>query len=104
MNAMIDDKCVFCNKPAVLENDLAKGFFDIRPMAPGHFLIVPKEHYVTFFDAPRDVQIAMVDLLDQAKTYLDEQYHPRGYQVFSHVGAAAYQKVFHAHIHLVPVA
>lgn len=94
MNAMIDDKCVFCNKPAVLENDLAKGFFDIRPMAPGHFLIVPKEHYVTFFDAPRDVQIAMVDLLDQAKTYLDEQYHPRGYQVFSHVGERHIKKSF----------
>lgn len=100
---MIKNDCVFCTKPAVIENRLAKGFYDIHPMAPGHFLIVPKDHYVTFFDAPRDVQIAMIDLMDEAKTMLDAQYHPRGYQVFSHVGAVAYQKVMHAHIHLVPV-
>ncbi|GEK29324.1 HIT family protein [Furfurilactobacillus siliginis] len=98
--------CPFCTKPddqLILSNDLAKAFFDIHPMAPGHALIVPKAHRTTFFDATPAEQHAMTDLLDQVKTILDDQFHPRGYQIFSHVGTVAGQKVAHAHIHLVPV-
>lgn len=95
--------CVFCQKEAVLENGRAKAFMDNHPMAPGHMLIVPKAHVATGFDAAPADQEAMSVLLNEAKTYLDARYQPRAYQIFSHVGVAAGQKVAHAHIHLVPV-
>lgn len=99
--------CPFCDKPAneiLLSNDLAVAFNDIHPMAPGHMLIVPRWHCQTLFDATPEEQHAMMDLLSQAKQSLDAQLHPRGYQVFSHAGQIAGQRVDHAHIHLVPVA
>lgn len=76
---------------------------DIHPMAAGHMLIVPKAHVATWFDATSADQDAMSALLNEAKSYLDARYHPRGYQIFSHIGVVAGQKVAHAHIHLVPV-
>lgn len=45
----------------------------------------------------------MIELLNQNKKLLDQRYHPRGYQIFSHVGRNAGQQIPHAHIHLVPV-
>lgn len=102
----MQNKCVFCEKPQseiILENDQAMAFYDIHPMAKGHLLIVPKEHFQTWFDIPDDVQIQMVSLMNRAKKLLDQQYNPQGYQVFSHVGRKAGQRVAHAHIHLVPV-
>lgn len=98
--------CVFCDKSPqdiVLENDQAKAFFDIHPMAEGHLLIVPKQHFTTWFDIPQDIQVEMIALLNESKKLLDQCFAPRGYQVFSHVGRVAGQKVPHAHIHLVPV-
>ena len=98
--------CIFCDKPAndlILENDQAKAFYDLQPMSKGHLLIMPKGHYVTWFDVPEDVQVKVIELINDAKKQLDKQDHPQGYQVFSHVGKAAGQTVFHAHIHLVPV-
>lgn len=103
---MQQKNCVFCEKPAqqiLLENSAAKVFFDIHPMAKGHLLIVPKQHYRTWFDIPEEEQFQLIQLLNQAKRLLDEQFVPRGYQVFSHVGRIAGQRVDHAHIHLVPV-
>ncbi|WP_318766843.1 HIT family protein [Lactiplantibacillus carotarum] len=95
---------VFCAKTEfLLENDLAGAFYDLHPMAKGHLLVIPKSHYPTFFDTPVGVQRAMIDLLNEAKRYLDQQFQPRGYQIFSHVGPAAGQTILHAHLHLVPV-
>lgn len=101
---MKKDDCVFCQKTdLIMENDLAKAFYDHAPMAKGHVLIVPKDHYVTFFDVPKAEQQAMIELMDEVKPFLDDKFHPRAYQIFSHIGAPAGQKVFHSHIHLVPV-
>ncbi|MFC6208072.1 HIT family protein [Levilactobacillus tongjiangensis] len=100
---MIKDDCVFCQKKEiVLENDLAKAFWDTHPVRRGHLLIVPKQHYATYFDVPAPTRHAMDDLLFVAKDYLDDRYHPAGYNVGVNVAAAAGQTVMHAHVHLIP--
>ncbi|PTM22337.1 HIT family protein [Lactobacillus sp. PFC-70] len=100
---MIKSDCVFCQKDdLIMENDLAKAFWDLHPVRRGHLLIVPKQHYATFFEIPIDTLAAMNDLLDQAKAYLDRTYHPAGYNIGVNIGAAAGQTVMHAHVHLIP--
>ncbi|MDT7014403.1 HIT family protein [Levilactobacillus namurensis] len=100
---MIKSDCVFCQKDdLIMENDLAKAFWDLHPVRRGHLLIVPKQHYATFFEIPSDTLAAMNDLLDQAKAYLDRTYHPAGYNIGVNTGAAAGQTVMHAHVHLIP--
>ncbi|MGP4117886.1 HIT family protein [Levilactobacillus zymae] len=95
--------CVFCQKTdLVLENNLAKAFWDLHPVRKGHLLIVPKDHYATYFDVPVKTRQAMDDLLFQAKAFLDQRYQPAGYNVGINVNPAGGQTVMHAHIHLIP--
>jgi histidine triad (HIT) family protein len=51
--------CVFCSiisqeteAEVVWQDDLSIAFLDIRPVFPGHTLLVPKEHYATLTDLP----------------------------------------------------
>lgn len=100
---MIKPDCIFCTKDDVLlENDQAKVFWDLHPVRKGHLLVVPKQHYATYFDVPAATRVAMDQLVDQAKAYLDQRYQPAGYNLGINVGAAAGQTVMHAHIHLIP--
>ncbi|WP_407886516.1 HIT family protein [Levilactobacillus sp. N40-8-2] len=100
---MIKTDCVFCQKTdIVLENELAKAFWDNHPVREGHLLIVPKQHYATYFEVPAITKQALDDLLMAAKDLLDERYHPAGYNIGINVNPAAGQTVMHAHIHLIP--
>lgn len=53
--------CVFCEivagrRPAhvVLDDELALAFLDVRPLFPGHTLLVPRAHVETLADLPAD--------------------------------------------------
>ena len=45
---------------------------------------------------------AMFALLETAKGYLDNRYHPDGYNIGINVEPAAGQTVMHCHLHLIP--
>jgi len=100
---MLKPDCVFCQKnDLIMENDLAKAFWDLHPVRRGHLLIVPKQHYATYFDIPAATRVAMDQLLTQAKAYLDQKYQPAGYNIGINTGTAAGQTIMHAHVHLIP--
>jgi len=97
--------CPFCNplnEEVVLANDLCYARYDKYPVSPGHLLLIPFRHVPTLFDATDAEQIALLALIREAKTLLDEQSHPDGYNVGVNVGKAAGQTVMHLHVHLIP--
>src|SRR5512139_4119026 len=54
--------CVFCEivagrQPAhvVLDDDVAVAFLDLRPLFPGHTLLVPRDHVETLADLPLEL-------------------------------------------------
>ena len=54
---MSDPDCIFCKIIAgtipshkIYENEYVFAFLDISPLAPGHFLVVPKTHDEKFHD------------------------------------------------------
>ncbi len=72
------------------------------PVAPGHTLIVPRRLVATWFEATREEQVAMLELLDVVKAQLDAELQPDGYNIGINVGPAAGQTVMHLHMHLIP--
>ena len=97
--------CHFCTLGAgriVLANELAVVIRDNFPVSPGHTLIIPKRHVVSFFDITGDEREAMLALLDSAKLGLDATFHPDGYNIGINDGVAAGQTVPHLHLHLIP--
>ena len=102
MNADIPD-CPFCHPADILfENDMAYSLLDKSPVNPGHLLIIPKRHIADFFLCTRAEKDALLSLLDEAKSYLDGEHAPAGYNIGINVGEAAGQTIFHVHLHLIP--
>ncbi len=86
----------------VASNALAFAIRDGFPASPGHTLIVPRRLVATWFEATREEQVAMLELLDVVKAQLDAELQPDGYNIGINTGAAAGQTVMHLHMHLIP--
>lgn len=97
------EDCIFCiPQEIILENNLAWVKYDKYPVSPGHLLIISKRHFANFFSATAEERRAFNQLLDAAKEYLDEKYHPDGYNIGINCGEYAGQSIMHLHIHLIP--
>lgn len=75
---------------------------DQFPVSVGHLLIIPYEHTENWFTAPEDVRLEIMQALHEAKSRLDRQLHPDGYNVGMNCGKPAGQTVMHLHVHLIP--
>ena len=75
------DKCFFCERMKdkirkseyILENELALGIFDYKPVSSGHILIITKRHTPTFFETTNEERVAMFELIDKAKEMIDKK-------------------------------
>ena len=102
--------CVFCkivNKELpcykIYEDDFVLAFLDVNPVAIGHTLIIPKEHYENIFDIDSEVfqRIAEVSRVI-AKKMVDNLDDVCGVNLFQSNGKVAEQVVMHSHLHLIP--
>lgn len=85
-----------------MANIHAIAIFDGFPVSPGHGLIIPKRHIASFFEATREEQTALFDLLAEMQKILVKERNPDGFNSGINVGEAAGQTVMHLHIHLIP--
>lgn len=104
-----DPNCVFCRVlagtlPAVriAESPLAYAFLDIGPVARGHTLVVPRDHYETIADMPPEVLTGVYGLAARLAPALMVAVGAEGLNVLQNVGRCAGQVVSHVHVHLVP--
>jgi diadenosine tetraphosphate (Ap4A) HIT family hydrolase len=97
--------CPFCSpdqSKVLLANAHALAFLDGFPVTPGHSLIVPKRHIVSLFDATREEQAALFDLVGEVRELILAQHSPDAFNIGVNDGPAAGQTVMHLHIHLIP--
>jgi histidine triad (HIT) family protein len=54
-----DEPCLFCKivsreleAKIIFEDEISIAFLDVRPLFPGHVLLIPKAHYPTLTDLP----------------------------------------------------
>ena len=102
--------CVFCSiergeSPAsiVYEDDLVLAFLDIRPVNDGHTLVIPRRHDVTLADLEEDTAARMFSVARRvAGAVRSSPLRCEGVNLFYADGEAAFQEVFHSHLHVVP--
>ncbi len=94
--------CSLDENKIVAANDLAIAFRDRFPVSPGHTLVITRRHAETWFEATRDEQVAVLDLINEVKNCLDDELHPNGYNVGFNAGEAAGQTIPHLHVHVIP--
>jgi histidine triad (HIT) family protein len=100
--------CLFCKfadgtvpTTAVYEDDLVLAIPDIRPQAPVHFLVIPKEHIASLADADEDQGEVLGRLLDVAAQVARGQGLKNGYRVVINTGEDGGQTVDHLHLHVL---
>jgi histidine triad (HIT) family protein len=106
---MPDPDCLFCKIvsgeiPAtkVHEDERTIAFMDINPGTRGHLLVIPREH-VADLHAIGDEDLLAV--ARTARTMADkalDRLGAEGVNVIQNNGSAAWQTVFHYHVHVVP--
>lgn len=100
------EECPFCNVrllSPIAVNALAFALRDEVPVRPLHTLIIPKRHIENIFDAtPAELQALHELALAVRSAILLEDPSVRGFNFGSNIGAVAGQKIFHAHVHLIP--
>ena len=98
------EDCIFCKiasgeipSQKVYEDDKTLAFLDIHPRAPGHTLLIPKDHYQWFDELPDDLSDHLFRVAKKIASDL-KQHDGTDYVHLSIVG----KDVPHVHIHLIP--
>lgn len=102
--------CVFCaivagkaEASVVHEDDAVVAFMDLRPVTPGHLLVVPRAHVVGLEDLPEDLGVRLWTVGHRlARGLRRSRLRCEGINVFLADGEAAFQEVFHVHLHVFP--
>jgi len=99
--------CVFCeivagDAPAhvVLDDDVALGFLDTKPLFPGHVLLVPRPHVVTLPELPADLVGPLFERVQRIATAVVGVLGAQG--SFVAMNNVVSQSVPHLHVHVVP--
>lgn len=98
--------CIFCriargDAPArvVHDGERVLAFHDIRPLAPTHLLVVPREHVASLWEL-EDTQLAG-ELLAVAARVAREAGLERGFRVITNAREHGGQEVEHLHLHVL---
>lgn len=102
--------CVFCavvagDAPAVriCEDDEYLAFLDVRPFTRGHTLVIPKRHTVDLTDTPAATLAGMLAVGQRiGRAARASGLHADGNNLVINDGRAAFQSVFHIHLHVMP--
>lgn len=100
--------CLFCKIIAgdipskkVYEDDLCYAFYDIAPMAPTHFLVVPKQHFASAAEVTEENAAVVGHIYTVIAKLAKEMGFSDGFRVVTNVGEIAGQTVHHIHFHVL---
>lgn len=104
-----DPNCIFCKIAAgdipcakVLDDEACLAFVDIGPLAKGHILLIPREHYETADQMPAELAGAMLKHVPALVRAVTAATGCQGVNVLQNNGRIAHQVVPHVHFHFIP--
>jgi len=106
---MRDPDCLFCKIVAgelpsqrVYEDELTVAFMDINPATRGHLLVVPRAHSADLLEVGLVDLAATVGTAQRLAALVRQRLGASGVNLLNCCGAAAWQTVFHFHVHVIP--
>ncbi len=104
----MSENCIFCKivrgeipSRKVYEDDDVLAFHDINPVAPVHFILVPKQHLVSLLEAESRHEALLGKMMVLAPKLAKEQGLETGFRLVINNGKGGGQEVFHLHIHVI---
>src|SRR5438093_12583154 len=106
---MAEADCTFCKilsgeLPATIvdEDERTVAFLDIAPATRGHALVVPRAHSADLLSVDAEDLRAVMIASQRLARRIKERLAADGVNLLNSCGAAAWQTVFHFHIHVIP--
>ena len=104
-----DPDCLFCKIVAgeipatrVAEDDRTIAFMDINPATRGHVLVIPREHAKDLLEIDPEDLVAVAKAAQRVAATMPERLGADGVNLLNSCGRAAWQTVFHFHVHVIP--
>jgi histidine triad (HIT) family protein len=106
---MRDPDCLFCKIVAgelpatvVREDERTVAFMDINPATRGHVIVVPREHSKDLLEIADDDLAACAAAARDLAALVSDRLEADGVNLLNSCGRAAWQTVFHFHVHVIP--
>jgi histidine triad (HIT) family protein len=106
---MRDPDCLFCKIVAgevpaqrIADDDRTVTFMDINPATRGHALVVPKAHAANLLEIDPSDLTAVALAAQQLAKRVPQALGAEGVNLINSCGSAAWQTVFHFHLHVIP--
>jgi histidine triad (HIT) family protein len=103
------DDCIFCKIVAgeipaqmVDEDEHTVAFMDINPWTRGHALVVPRNHVEDLLEVGEDDLLHTTVGAQRLARRMSERLGCDGVNLLNSCGPAAWQTVFHFHVHVIP--
>ena len=103
------DDCIFCaivagEAPAQIvdSDDHTIAFMDISPATRGHALVIPRDHHADLLEIPPEALERTTRAAQRLAEKMRQTLDPAGFNVINACGRAAWQTVFHFHLHVIP--
>lgn len=106
---MAEQDCIFCKivageLPATIvdRDERTVAFMDINPATRGHALVIPRVHTPDLLSIDPDELAAVMEAAQRLALRAKKSLKADGINVINSCGVAAWQTVFHFHVHVVP--
>ena len=102
------EDCIFCKivrgeipSRKLFEDDLAFAFHDIHPLAPVHFMLIPKVHVASMAQLQDEHQAALGRIMVLAPRLARQEGATDGFRTIVNTGRVGRQEVMHLHVHVI---
>lgn len=86
----------------IYEDEYTLAFLDVKPVNPGHALVVPKKFVRNILDADEETLAHVMETVQKISIALREVLDAEGINIHINNEPAAGQVVFHFHVHVIP--
>ena len=101
--------CIFCaiaarQAPAIVvyEDEHTMAFMDINPATSGHVLVIPRAHARDLLDVSEEDLLHVMRTVQRMARAVDQALRPDGINLIQANRIAAFQSVYHFHVHVIP--
>jgi histidine triad (HIT) family protein len=101
-------ECIFCKivrgeipSRKVYEDNEILAFHDINPLAPTHFMLIPKKHIGSLAEVGCEDAALLGRIMALTGRLAREQGSPEGYRTIVNTGRIGRQDVMHVHVHVI---
>ena len=104
----MNNNCIFCkiakgelSSYKVYEDDKIMAFLNVKPVNPGHTLVIPKQHYHNLENMPEETLFDIIKTVKKVGNSIKDNL-ALGYNVNLNNDPVAGQEVPHTHFHVIP--